>query len=211
MPVRGFTHSPTGGWVQPWLEFPVRIGGGAPRSSVEQARRHPMATIAPHVTRIASAPVETPARLEWGGGSAAVGATLLASCVCGMGQIVFGVTAARTTATAVNSFGLTLYTGLIALSLTLILAGLLLRSRRAALPAVACVALFGAGYLYAPPAVMHGRMAHASPQLIGFLLVLAGAAALVWAYLRAFPTRNTGAAACAAGGFGVAVGCSCCL
>ena len=142
---------------------------------------------------------------------APAGATLLATCVCGMGQIVFGVAAARSMAVAANSFGATIFTGIMALATAMIVFGLWGRSRAAGRRAVLGGVLFWLGYLLAPPMVMNARHAHTSAHLIGFLVVLAGIAGLVWAFLTAFPARNRRAATGAAAGFGAAVGCSCCL
>lgn len=141
------------------------------------------------------------------GRSAAIGATVLAACWCSIDRIVLGAGAAGMLGTR---FGANLYTGIFLGALALILVGLVRRSAEARLPAALGVGLLGGALVLSPPSAMH----YTTPTLAeigGFVLMLGGAAAVVWAFLRAFPTRRPGAAACAAGGFGAAAGCACCV
>lgn len=141
------------------------------------------------------------------GKSAAIGATVLAACWCSIDRIVLGAGAAGMLGTR---FGANLYTGIFLAALVLILAGLVRRAAAARVPAIAGVSLLAGGLLLSPPSAMH-YTTPAPSEIAGFVLMLSGAGAVVWAFLRAFPTRRPGAAACAAGGFGAAAGCACCV
>lgn len=151
---------------------------------------------------------ETGVRTEAGSGRAAgVGAAVLATCWCSIDKIAFGTAGAGMLGTR---FGANLYTGVFLLALALILVGLASRSRAAGIPALAGVLLLTGGLVLSPPSAMH----YTTPALLeiaGFVLMLGGAGALVWAFLRAFPTRRPRSAACAASGFGAAAGCACCV
>lgn len=139
--------------------------------------------------------------------STAVGVTLLATCLCQMDRIVFGTGAAGMLGTR---FGANLYTGLFGTALLLIAAGLVVRRRDVTRWAAFGVAGMGAGLLLSPPSAMHGTLP-TGLQITGYVAMLAGAVALVWGFLQAYPTRRPGPARMAAGGFGAAAGCSCCV
>lgn len=155
------------------------------------------------VERIASAPLSG----TGSGRSAAVGATVLAACWCSIDKIVLGAGGMGMLGTR---FGVNLYTGVFLAALTLILVGLARRSQAARIPAAAGVVLLAGALVLSPPSAMHYTTPTLS-EIGGFVLMIAGAAAVVWAFLKAFPTRRPGAAACAAGGFGAAAGCACCV
>lgn len=147
---------------------------------------------------------------EWsrrGTEGAAIGATILASCLCSIDKIVLGAGAAGMLGTR---FGGNLYTGLFLAALVLILGGLTLRAPAARLPALAGVLLLAGGLVLSPPSAMHYTQPSLS-EIGGFVTMLLGAGAIVWAFLRAFPTRRPRAAGFAAGGFGAAAGCACCV
>lgn len=138
---------------------------------------------------------------------AAVGATVLATCFCSIDRIAFG---AGGTGMLGTRFGLNLYTSIFLFALALILVGLTFRARAARLPALTGVLLLAGGLMLSPPSSMHYTTPTLS-EIAGFVLMLGGAGALVWGFLRAWPTRRPGAAAVAAGGFGAAAGCACCV
>lgn len=141
------------------------------------------------------------------GRSAAIGATILAACWCSIDRIVLG---AAGTGMLGTRFGTNIYTGIFLGALVLILAGLARRSVAARGPVAAGVVLLAGGLVLSPPSAMH-YTTPALSEIFGFVLMLGGAAAVVWAFLRAFPTRRPRSAACAAGGFGAAAGCACCV
>lgn len=138
---------------------------------------------------------------------AAVGAAVLATCFCSIDRIVLGAAGAGMLGTR---FGPNLYTSIFMGALALILVGLSFRARAARPQAFAGVLLLGSALALSPPSAMH-YTTPAPSEIAGFVLMLAGAAALVWGFLRAFPTRRPRAAACATGGFGAAAGCACCV
>lgn len=141
------------------------------------------------------------------GRSAGAGATILATCFCSIDKIVLGAAGVTMLGTR---FGPNLYTGVFAAGLALLGVGLGLRSSSARFPALAGVLLLGGGLVLAPPSAMHG-VEPTTANLAGYGAMVLGAAALVWGFLRAFPTPKTGPAACSAGAFGAAAGCSCCV
>jgi hypothetical protein len=145
-------------------------------------------------------------RLQLGAGSATAGAGVLATCLCSTAKFTLGGLALAGGVVAVN-----VHAALILLAAGFVMAGLATRSPGAAMRAGLGFALLAGGYLLAPPAVMSRTAIHTPSNLLGFGLTLAGVAAVVWAFLMAFPTRHPRAATFAAGGFGAAAGCSCCM
>lgn len=105
-----------------------------------------------------------------------------------------------------------LQSGLVAAAATLLLGGMALRSRTALVAAVVGLVILGFGYVLAPPAIMTtGAMPYSASQVAGFSVYPLGAAALVVAFLLAFPALQSAAGATATGGFAMAAGCGCCV
>lgn len=145
-------------------------------------------------------------RLQLGAGSSAAGAGVLATCLCSTSVFTLGGVALGGAVVALN-----LHAALFSLAGGLVVAGLASRSPLAGGRAALGFALLVVGYLLAPPAVMSRSAVHTTEHLVGFGFTVAGVAAVVWGFLTAFPTRKPRPAALAAGGFGAAAGCSCCM
>lgn len=155
-------------------------------------------------------PASDPVTERWPVWSAAAGGTLLATCLCPAGRILFG----GGTAMASTRPGINVYTIVLGTAALLIVLGLGRISRRAAILATAGAATFFVANLVAPQPTMAARAlgTHGPQHFLGFALLLTGIGLIVSGFLSAFPTRrNTGASRCAAGAFGAAAGCACCV
>ncbi len=135
------------------------------------------------------------------------GAAILAACACGTSSGIARVT---------GSFGYNSSIGIIhpafvALAGVLIVAGLWILNRRAALFALGGMLLLQAGEFLAPPMSLSRGLFANSAQVAGLLASLFAAAFLVFAFFRAFPTAHPGSSLMAMSGAAMATGCNCCL
>lgn len=140
--------------------------------------------------------------------SALGGTAVVMSCACAA-----SVSTAQVVALAgIGATSLLVHPLFLGVGAVLIVGGLWRVARRSAYLAAGAFAVLAVAATLTPPLVMSSKLVPwSTSQMIGGALYVVVAAMLGYAFWRAFPSSNPGAAGTAIGGAALATGCSCCM